>query len=115
MKYIFLDIDGVLWTVGWDMHCLQNRQPNQSLRQWDPVQTSLLQMVLNKCKEAKIEVSIVISSSWRVGRTLKQLKSIAKKSGLDPDYIIDTTPVLEVGRGLEIQNWMTKYSVKELD
>lgn len=142
-KYIFLDIDGVLWTVGWSVFCNRANEGRQ-YEEWDPMQTSNLQWVLDKAKEKKIDVKIVISSTWRLGRTIEELKEIARKSGLDPDAVIDKTPAIyfkkpriiwrrkcwgpwwnriipmrcertEAERGEEIQWWMDKHGVKAED
>lgn len=142
-KYIFLDIDGVLWTVGWSIFCNRTSERRQ-YEEWDPMQTSNLQWILDIAKEKNVDVKIVISSTWRLGRTLDELKAIAKKSGLDPDSIVGKTPAIyykiprtywwrqhwgpwyarilphrskrtEAPRGEEIQHWMTQNGVKAED
>lgn len=140
MKVIFLDIDGVLWTVGWSIYCNRTNEA-KCYEQWDPMQTSNLQWILDETKKKNIDVKIVISSTWRLGRTIEELKEIAKKSGLDPESIIDKTPAIyyktpkkywwrqhwgpwykriiphrstrtQAPRGEEIQHWMTQHNVK---
>lgn len=143
MKYIFLDIDGVLWTVSWSIYCNRSNEA-KCYEQWDPMQTSNLQWVLDQAKKQSVDVKIVISSSWRLGRKMDELKEIARKSGLDPECIIGKTPAIffkeprkvwrwkkwgpwygriiprrysriEADRGEEIQYWMDQNGVKAED
>jgi len=95
-KYIFLDIDGVLWTIGWSVYAERGgkRGERMSYRQWDPIASSNLQWVLDKVPRAKV----VISSTWRMGRSLKELRSIAKRSGIDPRRIVGATPVMRTDK-----------------
>ncbi|MDQ0878919.1 hypothetical protein QFZ77_007578 [Paenibacillus sp. V4I3] len=97
LKLIFLDIDGVLVTTNslipsdkyfghtFDQNCVQ-----------------YLKEIL-KVTGAKI----VISSSWREGRTLAQLQSMFKANGIE-NCIIDVTPSFdnETIRGIEIKAFL---------
>lgn len=145
-KYIFLDIDGVLWTVGWSVYCNRTglKGERKCYNEWDPIQSSNLQWILDQAKKQSKDVKIVISSTWRLGRSLEELKAIAKKSGIDPNAIIGKTPAIyydkpkktwmrkswgpwynriipirvsrtEADRGVEIQHWMTEHGVKAED
>ena len=71
----------------------------------------------------KTDAKIVISSTWRKGRTLEQLREIFTKVGFTGE-IIDKTPSLfyseksgctnSVPRGCEIEEWMrSKYGYLE--
>lgn len=146
MKYIFLDIDGVLWTVGWSIFCNRNGEKSERrcYTEWDPMASSNLQWVLDQAEKQKVDVKIVISSTWRLGRSLEELKGIAEKSGINPDSIIGKTPAIyykvpktkwyrkrwgpwynrilpfrgkrtEADRGVEIQHWMDEHGVKAED
>ncbi|MBA2939980.1 hypothetical protein HZF08_16840 [Paenibacillus sp. CGMCC 1.16610] len=100
MKLIFLDIDGVLVTTNsltpsdkyfghtFDKTCVQN-----------------LNEILNFTG-----AKIVISSSWREGRTLVQLQSIFKANGLE-DCVIGVTPSFngETIRGAEIKAYIDSF------
>lgn len=115
MKTIFLDIDGVLWTVGWSIYCNRKFEKRQ-YEEWDPICSSNLQWVLDEAKEQSVPVQIVISSMWRIGRDLTELKRIAEKSGIDPNAVVGVTPVFrgrefDTERGHEIQAWMDKNNV----
>lgn len=96
MNVIFLDIDGVMVT-------------DRTLRAYskdlgnpfDPYCVTQFNMLLDKTK-----AKIVISSTWRMGKTLKKLKNILRLNGVMFADVIDKTPVLHVHRGLEIQMWL---------
>ncbi len=82
--------------------------------------SSNLQWVLDQAKKQNVDLKIVISSMWRIGRSLAELKKIAKKSGLDETAIIGVTPMFrgrefDTERGHEIAAWMAKHDVKEED
>ncbi|NQX65653.1 hypothetical protein HQN90_05880 [Paenibacillus alba] len=97
MKLIFLDIDGVLVTTNslipsdkyfahtFDKTCVQN-----------------LIEILNATG-----AKVVISSSWREGRTLAQLQSIFQSNGIE-DCVIGLTPSFndETIRGTEIKAYL---------
>lgn len=97
MKLIFLDIDGVLVTTNsmipsdkyfghtFDKTCVQN-----------------LIQILNVTG-----AKIVISSSWREGRSLAQLQSIFKANGIE-ECVIGVTPSFNDGtnRGMEIKEYL---------
>lgn len=124
MKIIFLDIDGVLSTQNVSFYCFD----------------SSCVIRLNKILEQS-KAKIVISSTWRKGRTIEQLKDLFLCQGdrhktinnpiIDPTLLIDKTPVLTdsqkedlklrknldpelFGRGLEISAWidLTKDNIE---
>jgi len=56
------------------------------------------------------DVKIVISSSWRLGEDMREIKKWFKFSRLIPERIIDTTPVLKnAPRGDEIRRWLLDH------
>lgn len=132
MKYVFLDIDGVLWTVGWSIyarrvtnfgHTPAAERYRKEYEEWCPIASSNLQWVIEQGAEQGVDVRIVVSSTWRLSRTLDELKDIAKKSGINPDMLIGVTPKLpsqfdadgkyyrSAERGTEIQAWMDANNV----
>jgi hypothetical protein len=129
VKYIFLDIDGVLWTMGWSVyarratgfgHVPPEERERREYEEWDPIACSNLQWVLERGKEEGVDIKIVVSSTWRLSRSVEELKEIAKKSGLDPDAIVGVTPYFRgrefnTERGYEIQAWMDENKVSEDD
>lgn len=114
MKIIFLDIDGVLNHQIWFekvQHLRADRQSKEDYRfYFDPFAVGLL----NDLTDAT-GAKIVVSSSWRLGRTVEELKKILKENGVTGE-VIDKTPHLSfedyanysysVPRGCEIKAWM---------
>ncbi|OXM82509.1 HAD domain-containing protein [Paenibacillus rigui] len=95
MKVIFLDIDGVLVT---SRHLIQSSK--YFGYEFDPECIVNLQEILDRTN-----AKIVVSSSWREGRTLKQLQSIFEINGLYK--VIGMTPIMEGAiRGREIQEYV---------
>lgn len=90
MKVIFLDVDGVLIT---GMKPYDWRTP-------DPTCIALLNE-LTECTHGQI----VVSSCWRVGRTLPELRDLFKRWGVI-GTIIDRTGSGAESRGLEIMRWL---------
>ncbi|KEQ25877.1 HAD domain-containing protein [Paenibacillus tyrfis] len=95
MKIIFLDIDGVLVT---SRHMVQSKK--YFGHEFDPECVRNLQEILEITK-----AKIVISSSWREGRTLKQLQSIFEINGIK--NVVGMTPIIEGAiRGKEIKEYL---------
>lgn len=101
MKIIFLDIDGVMVTT-------RSMIPSDKYfgHQFDPSCVQHLNKIV-----AITHANVVISSSWREGRTLSQLKSIFQENGIG-DCIVGMTPCLGEGviRGREIQTYLNDCS-----
>lgn len=99
MRLIFLDIDGVLnselWSKNPESHVDGNR------RWFDPRCVSLL----NKLTD-KTEASIVVSSTWRVGKTTMELKELLSEMGITGEVISKTGQSESGIRGVEIHEWM---------
>lgn len=100
-KIIFLDFDGVL----------TNHESGQS---FDP---NCVELVRNLMLET--DSDIVITSSHRQTKTLKQLKRKLAAHGIPGDRVVDVTPDLSetseegiyiaASRGLEILQWLRKH------
>lgn len=99
MQLIFLDIDGVLNN---QIHLVPSNK-HEDL-EFDPSAIMNLKLVLTETK-----AKIVISSTWRLGRSIDELNELFKHYEIN-DVIIGKTPVLERTtygeRGLEIQSWI---------
>jgi hypothetical protein len=54
---------------------------------------------------------IVISSSWRIGRTLDDLREVFNQQGIDGSRIIDVAPTSMGVRGHEIDSWLRTTSI----
>lgn len=117
MKIIFLDIDGVLNSEEWYISIEHSKLDKESTEDWkksnfDP-----------KCIDKLHTIAImtgakfVVSSSWRLGRSVESIKNLFKYVGFKGD-IIDKTPLLtfnisdglkynySVPRGCEIKAWL---------
>lgn len=107
MKIIFLDIDGVL-------NCQSTYDPyvKSELREY-PYNHFEPKLVgnLNEITEAT-GANIVISSSWRINRTFRELREILVKAGVSGKIIGQTERLYfsnwshSVPRGCEILHWM---------
>lgn len=104
MKVLFLDIDGVLNSQRWAGKC------KEWFRLLDPEAVAHLRRIV----DAVPDLRIVVSSAWRIGRSLTDLRMHLSACGMDPAIerrIIDRTPSLpgQRIRGQEIAAWM-EYS-----
>jgi hypothetical protein len=112
---IFLDIDGVLnsklWRESDKYKDLMKSGLNRDLCQFDPEAVSLLNDLI-----AKTNSSIVVSSSWRRGKTIEELQELFDKVKIK-GKVIGKTPALyfisdiedykkSVPRGNEIKAWI---------
>ena len=99
---LFLDIDGVLNSEMW-----YRKRPKGNwteAREFDPEAVWLLKAVV-----AMSGCEIVVSSSWRIGRTLEELKAIPALSSFP---IIGKTPQTSLkdnGRGAEVDMWLKEH------
>lgn len=105
---IFLDIDGVLTNR---IIIARNPDPSRDA----PFRESSV-AALNRLISAT-KAQIVISSSWRVGRTVERLDAILKERGVRGDVIGATPqltstemPSLMRGRGAEIIQWIEDHN-----
>lgn len=114
-KYIFLDVDGVLNHETW-----YTSEQFKELNKIDDKDYEVLQFcpwtigVLNTLTH-NTGAKLVISSSWRKGRTLEQLKELFESVGVTGE-IVGATPCLyftglegynySVPRGNEIKAWL---------
>lgn len=107
MRVIFLDIDGVLNSIKLQVayRALNPGKPISMLCS-DLMDQYCLGLVAQLCRET--EARIVISSSWRVLHSLKEIIGIMKQNGWSDveDYVIGVTPQLRENRGHEIQAWL---------
>ena len=92
MKILFLDVDGVLAPVGSDHQCI-----------FAPECVVQLKRILSKVPDTRI----VLSTSWREGFSLFHFGWLWRQHGIGPDWVIDSTPVLEgQPRSEEIRAWL---------
>lgn len=99
MKIIFLDFDGVLNSQLF----YKNRKTFKDI---DEKSVSFLNDLVRQT-----EAKIVVSSSWRIGRTINDLQKILDYNGFKGE-ILDVTPCLNTLRGNEIHAWIQDYKQK---
>jgi hypothetical protein len=101
MKIIFLDIDGVLITG----HSLSL---NGKVRFDTPDPECVAR--LNKVTDAT-GAKLVLSSSWRIGRTLLECRELLTGWGVTAPLIARTqSPSFAMNRGVEIQAFLDEYT-----
>jgi len=117
MKIVFLDFDGVLNSFFILEEKIKDPNFNFDLLQEDCI--CCLNSIFHKISD---ETKIVISSLWRITKTVEELKKVLKDSGFFFfDRVIDKTPVVFnkklqatiYHRPLEIKTWLEKN--KHLD
>jgi hypothetical protein len=107
MTTVFLDFDGVL--VG-DRFLRAQANHSTERRLFDPANLAELDRLCSACDVQRI----VISSTWRLGRSVAQLAALLESEGLGCATLVhDVTPDLGLGgasvRRLEIQDWIDRH------
>ena len=109
-KAIFCDWDGVLITVGSMIY--NNRMKLLGLssipsdQAFCPIASSNLEYILEECPD----VFVVVSSTWRKGKTLKSLQKMFKMNHILADRMIGTTPEIKGEyRGAEIEAYLKEH------
>ena len=97
VRVVFLDFDGVLNSTAFAL-----RVPHKGLMGLDPEAVARLNSLEMEIEE---DVCFVVSSTWRFGRTLDQLRRILHEAGFT-GIVAGKTPELNKPRGLEIQAWL---------
>lgn len=95
MRVIFLDVDGVL---------INRHSCKVGFGVTDPDCVKTLNTVI-----AKTGAKLVISSCWRVGRTVPELQDLMGKWKVVGEVIDKTEVDYDVVRGVEIQRWLDKH------
>lgn len=117
MKIIFLDIDGVLncddtfikqrAEYDKDREAYLEKLKNHHFSEDVDIDKKLVEE-LNKIIRAT-GAKIVVSSSWRIGRTVEELRHLLKRNGCIGE-VIDRTGRSSHGiRGFEIQEWIDTH------
>ncbi|MBI2202949.1 MAG: hypothetical protein HYU41_03710 [Candidatus Rokubacteria bacterium] len=96
-RVIFLDIDGVLAPIRrWDRY-----------GDLDPACMQVLNEIV-----ARGGADVVVSSTWRYGKTVAELQKMLEAEGF-AGCVLDTTPtgMPGAGRGEEIAAWLAEHAV----
>ena len=119
MKVIFLDFDGVLNSQSWykrrvDEVGLKDVHTNYPNYEIDPETVKRLNFIISETG-----AKVVVSSTWRLGRTVEDLHNILKFAGFSGE-IIDVTSHMRikdysVPRGCEIDKWLEDKDFRRVD
>ena len=97
-KIIFLDIDGVLNQSGLISH-----------KQTVPFDSTCVQNLMDLYHRADVD-GVVVSSSWRLGRTVTVVKDhLFEPNGVHVN-VLGMTPHLHKERGFEVEAWLNEQS-----
>jgi hypothetical protein len=96
-RVVFLDIDGVLAPI----------------RRWDrygDIEPACMEVLNEIVASARAEV--VVSSTWRHGKTVVELQAMLETEGFT-GRVVDKTPTVAAGarRGEEIAAWLAEHAV----
>jgi hypothetical protein len=122
MKIIFLDFDGVLNHQNWYKHRMEKVDHNElydhyPFYEFDPESIEQLNRVVDET-----QAKVVISSTWRHGRSVTELQELLDRVGFTGE-VIDKTPSFyaagtdnldnkinyTIPRGCEIDWWLTNH------
>lgn len=110
MKVLFLDIDGVLNSVQSCMFYNEKGYDNGGLSVRDPKFCEYACMHLRNLLKEIPELKIVVSSTWRSGRSAEELQDLLSSSaGLPAGVVVAKTPKSDGPRGLEIMAWLSEH------
>jgi hypothetical protein len=97
VSVLFLDVDGVLV----NLKSLQQRRA--LMEKADPGCVAALNRILDTTK-----ARVVVSSCWRIGRNLPELRELLRDWGVKAT-VIGRTPNLGTSRGSEIAAWLKEF------
>ena len=106
MKVVFLDFDGVLNSSDFLYGSGEPFSSTQADEKIDPVAVSRL----NKITDAT-GASIVVSSSWRIGKRVADLRGLLKRHGVT-GIVVGATPVMGGTRGEQIAKWLSGREIE---
>lgn len=105
LRTLFLDFDGVLncsRTFGEPVNGIVHPKI-------DPIDPECIRNLNRVTLSYHLSLNIVVSSTWRKTRTIKELDDLLEDHGLKGFNVIDKTPVLNKRRGYEIRDWLLDH------
>jgi hypothetical protein len=121
-KIIFLDIDGVLNCNDWYVERHQRIQDGEETRDYpyDEFSPTLIKKLNRITDETGSE--IVVSSTWRLGRTVDELRALFAHVGIT-GHLLDKTPHFwglkdfkyTIPRGCEIEWWLEEHKFARIN
>lgn len=107
-KIIFLDVDGVLNSeeTGFGGFFPMDKKIDKSDTKWGDVLVNRVRRIVEATG-----ADIVISSTWRRYFDIPKFKEMFALYGWDKVPIVDMTPKLHQGRGIEVNAWLNKHIV----
>jgi hypothetical protein len=109
MKIIFLDFDGVLNHELWYKKRFEtinkdDVSTNYPYYEFDPESVNNLNIIIKET-----DAKVVVSSTWRIGKTVEQLQDMLNVVGFKGE-IIDTTPSF-FAKGLDNEENKISYTI----
>mgnify|MGYP001576710275 CR=1 FL=1 len=105
-RILFLDFDGVLNNKRWFASQLR---AGRTCTDFDPRNMGHLKRIVQRLPN----LQIVVSSSWRCGRTVAELGQLLARV-VSSEQIFDKTPeLLSRSRGEEICQWRMEWGIRE--
>ncbi len=108
-RYVVLDLDGVLNSGRYFSSWKPSASGLVTIDDWyemlDPAAVARLEAIVQKSG-----AKVVISSTWRMHKTVEQLATDLREHGFT-GRVVGATPELRGGRGVEIQAWMDACGV----
>lgn len=119
-KIIFLDVDGVLNCNDWYVERHRRIQAGEETRDYpyDEFSPSIVAK-LNKITDAT-GAEIVVSSTWRLGRTIDELRELFAQVGIT-GHVLDKTAHFggivgyTIPRGCEIEHWLDQHKFQRIN
>lgn len=106
-KFIFLDIDGVLNSEIYALHCLNNNIKMTANEPIDERNIKHLNHIIEKTK-----AKVIISSSWRLSQSYQILAEFLHQKGFVGEVIGATPNLRGIERGNEILEFIRVYCEK---
>ena len=110
---IFLDFDGVVNTIYWDRD--ENGKWGFNTFKYGKDRELTNKQAIGWLNElySKVPYDIVVTSTWRLNRSIKELQDLITRSGFDDRIkVIGVTPILHQQRGIEIEEWLSNNNFK---